>query len=198
MPPRMILTKTQSHSDMNITDKCVESYGRLKNLKLAGEEIGVPWQTVYVKLKAANVPVAGDKPRYGTSRDRLAAKSEKSFMEFVPFAKDMNRRKFQSKIDFNVLGYGVDIKAANKKRSSPKAKTFNWCFSLKKQELVADFFVCFAYEGDDIKHALLVPGEIARNYTSLSLSCSSRSKWWDYEVNPKELAKFFKDLKKAA
>lgn len=38
---------------MQEIDKCIESYRRLKNLKLVGAEVGVPWQTVYVMLRAA-------------------------------------------------------------------------------------------------------------------------------------------------
>lgn len=183
---------------VDIKKRCIESYSRLKNLKLVGQEVGIPWQTVYVHLKNAGVAVTGDKARYGTERDRLAAKAEKAFMELVPFAQDMNRRKFQSNIDFKVLGFGVDVKSANKKRSSPKAKTFNWCFSLKKQSITADFFVCFAYEDGEIKHSFLVPGEVARHYTSLSIACATKGKWWDYEVDPKSLASFFRSLKSSA
>lgn len=44
--------------------KIIESYSRLKKLKLVGDETGIPWQTVYVRLRANNVPVTGDKARY--------------------------------------------------------------------------------------------------------------------------------------
>ena len=53
-----------------IIDKCIESYSRLKNLKLVGLEVGIPWQTVYVYLKQAGIAVTGDKSRYGSVTDR--------------------------------------------------------------------------------------------------------------------------------
>jgi hypothetical protein len=180
---------------MDVRQKCIEAYERHKHLGLAAQEVGISWQMVYVHLRNSDVPVTGDKARYGTDKDRLAAKAEKSFLEFVPFAEDMNRKKFQSKVDFRVLGFGVDVKASSKKKASLKTKTFKWSFSLKKQELIADFFVCFAYEEDDIKHVFLIPGEIAKNYQSMSVSCSTKCKWWVYEVKPAELADFFKSLK---
>ena len=57
-----------------IIDKCIESYSRLKNLKLVGLEVGIPWQTVYVYLKQAGISVTGDKSRYGSATDRVAVK----------------------------------------------------------------------------------------------------------------------------
>ena len=36
-----------------IEQACIASYGRLKNLKLAGAELGIPWQSVYVHLRRA-------------------------------------------------------------------------------------------------------------------------------------------------
>ena len=71
---------------MDKRDACIESYSRLKNLKLVGLELGIPWQTVYVHLRAAGVPVTGDKKRYGSDTDRLAAKAEALFAELVPAA----------------------------------------------------------------------------------------------------------------
>lgn len=38
---------------MKDQEKCVESYSRIKNLKLVGIELGIPWQTVYVHLQNA-------------------------------------------------------------------------------------------------------------------------------------------------
>lgn len=180
---------------MNKTEMCVAAYQKHKHLKLAGEEIGVPWQTVYVHLRLAGIPVVGDKSRYGSASDRLAALSEAEFVKLVPAARNQNKTLFQSKIDFFVHGYGVDVKASRPKRQSRKAKTRRWAFSLKKQELVADFFVCFAY-GDDgeIEHAFLIPGEIVRHYSTLSIAATKIGKWWAYKIEPGALNEFFDSL----
>lgn len=178
-----------------ITQQCVEAYARHKHLKLAAKDVGIPWQTVYVHLRNAGVPVVGDKLRYGSDKDRLAAKAEQLFLDLVPFATNLNRKKFQAKLDFGVRGYGIDVKASRLKRSGHAVKAADrWSFSLKKQELLADFFVCLAFEGDDLRHILLVPGEIARHYTTMSVSKRTRSKWWDYEIQPEDLAPFFRAL----
>ena len=90
----------------------VESYSRLKNLKLVGKEVGMPFQSVYLVLRKAGVSVTGDKSRYGSETDRLAAGAEREFMSLVPDAKNMNEVQFQSKIDFDVHGVTVDVKSS--------------------------------------------------------------------------------------
>jgi hypothetical protein len=172
---------------MGKTEACIHSYRRLKNLKLVGEELGIPWQTVYVHLRNANEPVTGDKLRYGSDKDRMAARAEVEFLRLVPFAEDQNRASFQSKVDFNVKGYGVDVKSSTKRND-------RWAFSLKKQELIADFFACFAYADDGSYLLLLIPGDVCRKYQSVSLSARTRTKWWDYSIESAELAPFFRSL----
>ena len=51
-------------------------YEKHKNLKLAANELGVKWQTLYVQLRNRGVPITGDKSRYGSDKDRLAARAE--------------------------------------------------------------------------------------------------------------------------
>jgi len=174
----------------DIQAKCVESYRRIKNLKLVAEEIGIPWQTVYVHLRAVGEPVTGDKSRYGSDKDRLAARAERIFSQYVPEAVNQNDFEFQAKVDFKVGPYAVDIK-------SSKWRDNRFCFSLKKQELVADFFVCFAFHDDGRFHVLAVPGELCRFMQSISLSTLTRSRWWDFEIEPEELSDFFKQVQRA-
>ena len=164
--------------------KCVESYRRLKNLKLVANEVGIPWQTVYVHLRAAGEPVTGDKLRYGSDTDRFAAKAERVFQDLVPLAESQNEKKFQSKVDFMVGRYSVDVKASRYRHD-------RWAFSLKKQERIADFFVCFAFDEADGYRVIVIPGEVCRKFQTISLSGRSHTKWWDYEVEPSALAGFF-------
>jgi hypothetical protein len=179
---------------MNTQQKCIEAYARHKNLKLAGQEVGIPWQTVYVHLKKAGVPVTGDKARYGSDTDRLAAKGEEYFKSWVPFADDQNKKQYQSKFDFVVSGFKVDVKSSTPKRSNKNSKTTRWAFYSKKQESIADFFVLIGFNNDQPAHVWLVPGEIARRYTTISISAFAKCRWWDYAVLPEELPDFFKQL----
>ena len=181
-----------------ITQQCIEAYSKHKNLKLAANDVGIPWQTVYVHLRKANVPITGDKLKYGSETDKLAARAEQRFLRLVPEAQDQNTRQFQSKVDFVVNGMSVDVKAS-RLHSAGSGQSRRWAFSVKKQEFCADFFVCFAYEqeGDAVSAVLLVPGETARKHSTISLP-QAGGRWRDYEVQEADLASFFSDLRQTA
>ena len=178
-----------------IEQACVEAYGKLKNLKLVGGELGIPWQTVYVHLRRAGVPVTGDKARYGCAKDRLASFAERLFSEDVPEAIDANATQFQAAIDFTVNGWSVDVKAAcllGFKSDAPR-----WGFSINKQKDKADFFVLYALdsaESRNVEHVFLMPNEIATAKTTISIPKTMNSKWADYEVCQSDLLVFFDGL----
>lgn len=183
---------------MTNEERCVDLYRKYKNLKIVGSKLGIPWQTVYVILKRNNISVCGDKLRYGSNSDRLAAISERNFIDLVPNAINQNRKSFQSKIDFMVNGYGVDIKASNRKTVG-KSNISTWAFSIKKQEIIADFFVCFAMENENIKYTLLIPSEISKNYSTIRIGDGKNSikgKWWDFIIDKNYLNDFFMKLPK--
>lgn len=179
---------------MNIEQQCIQTYQEVKHLKTTGDILGIPWQTVYVHLRNNGVAVTGDKERYGSEADRFAARSEKEFQILVPMAQPQNRFKFQAKFDFLINGLKVDLKAARPK-SYTKGGCCRWSFSLKKQVFEADFFVCLAFCKDEyIKHCLLIPADIAKGYSSISLSPTG-TRWWEYEVEPSDLVAFFEGVK---
>jgi hypothetical protein len=180
-------------------EPCVARYRELKNLKLVGAELGIPWQTVYVRLKRAGEPVTGDKARYGSATDRLAARAERWFKRAVPDAEDQNQTAYQAKVDFTVGGLGVDVKVSRPRPT--RTGVIQWSWSIKKQEAVADFFVCVALNsrGDDpgVHCALLIPGALARNYTTLRASHDGEAltgKWADYACSSLELRAFFSEI----
>lgn len=185
----------------DIVSQCIDSYSRLKHLKLTADEVGIPWQTVYVHLKKAGIPVVGDKSRYGSVTDRFATKAELRFKESVKFAVDNNESEFQSSVDFSVLGYTVDVKAAalkdshfNKRKGKYDAP--RWGFCINKQRDTADFFVLYAYDkdGESVEHVFLLPNEIATAKTTISISASLKSKWADYKIEESELPDFFASI----
>lgn len=183
---------------MDTVQRCIESYRRLKNLKLVSDEVGIPWQRVYVHLKNAGEPVTGDKLRYGNDRDRLAALAESMFEELVPFAENCNAKKYQAKVDFIVNGQQVDVKASMPRQLNKRYAAKSWSFSFKKQSLICDFVCCFCMNSDrSIKYVLLVPSEFFAGLSSVSVSCCGDSKWLDYTIDKSELAEFFKSLKTA-
>lgn len=150
------------------------------------------WQTLYVHLRAAGVPVTGDKARYGSATDRLASFAEGLFSGDVPDAVDSNASQYQASIDFTINGWSIDVKAA-----TPSNDLERWAFCINKQKDIADFFVLYAF-GDqhskEVRHVLLLPREIATAKTTISLPVTMKSKWADYELPRSELAGFFAEL----
>ncbi len=175
-----------------------DAYSKHRNLKLAADELGIDWQTLYVQLKKEGVAVTGDKLRYGSDRDKLAATAEAKFKELVPAAVDMNSLEFQSKWDFEIGAIKVDVKCAMPTQRNKKYAAKGWAFSFKKQSLLCDFICCFCMsEGRSVQHVLLVPKEFFAGLQSITVSCEGRSKWLDYSVKPNELASFFAGITSA-
>lgn len=173
----------------------VLAYRKHMNLKLAASELGIAWQTLYVRLKKLGEPVVGDKLRYGNDRDKLAAKAEVLFKALVPYAVDHNRLQFQAKYDFDVAGFKVDVKASKPRQLHKKFSALSWAFSFKRQALVCDFIVCFCMDEDGAaEHILLVPSEFFRGLQTVSVSRDGGSKWLQYKISSEELAPFFAEL----
>ncbi len=177
-------------------DVCISAYEKHKHLKLAADEIGMKWQTLYVRLRKNNIQVTGDKTKYGSMSDKIGARGERDFSKLVPDAVDQNESQFQAPIDFVVNGVTVDVKASQRRLGNKNCKNERWAFSIKKQESSCDFFVFMAYtkNHESLERVFLVPGDICRFLSSISITCSGSSKWHDYEVSPNELSVFFNDL----
>ena len=177
-------------------NECIAAYEKHKNLKLAANDIGMKWQTLYVRLKKNNIAVVGDKAKYGSLADKIGAKGEKHFMSLVPDAKDQNVSKFQAPVDFDVWGVLVDVKASLKKSSSKTTSAMRWAFSISRQVSSSDFFVFFAYdaEGVLVEKVFLIPTEMVSHLQTISISTAGGSKWNDYEVESSELAPFFSEI----
>lgn len=175
-----------------------QAYAKHRNLKAAAAELGVPWQSLYVRLRKAGVAITGDKQRYGAARDRTGAKGEEIFKGLVPIAEDLNRSNYQSKFDFVVCGFTVDVKTSHRACRQKPSKSQSWSFSVRKQSAAADFFACVCLSEDGgVERILLVPGELAYGMQTISVSCTGNSKWLDYEVAPTDVQPFFVALQSA-
>jgi hypothetical protein len=171
------------------------AYEKHKHLKHAANELGIPWQTLYCRLKAAGIPVTGDKLRYGNDRDKLAAHAEAAFKRLVPSARNANGEKYQAEIDFVVGGLKVDVKASMPRKLNAKYPAESWAFSFKRQSSKCDFFVCFCMDEEkQPEMVLLVPREFFDGLQTISVTRLGQSKWKDYQIKPDELAPFFADL----
>lgn len=170
----------------------VLAYRKHMNLKIAAAELGIAWQTLYIRLKKLGEPITGDKLRYGADRDRLGALGESEFHRLVPFAQNGNSATWQAKVDFSVMGWAVDVKASRPRQLNKRYAAKSWSFSFKRQSLACDFICCFCMDDDrTVTNVLLVPSEFFAGLQTVSVSCHGWSKWLDYRIEPDQLGQFF-------
>lgn len=165
----------------------IACYDKHQNIKNAALELGLKWQTLYYQLKKAGHKIIGNKAKYGSDKDKLASRAEQEFLNLIPYAKDMNQEKFQAHYDFEVKGLKVDVKASTLKKISQNQQRY--VFSIKRQEMLADFVVCFCYEDGELDDCLLLPKE-AIKYTK-TISFTKGGKWAEYQITPQEIKAFF-------
>jgi hypothetical protein len=180
---------------MKSIDEMIESYGRHKNLKIASDELGMNFQTLYWHLKKAGISCSGDKERYGSAKDRFGAAAELEFQKIIPYAEDQNKTRFQPKVDFLVNGVKFEIKSAKRQCLGVGAGGDRWSFSIKKQIEEADFFVLFGFSrSGDVESIFLVPAELIASKTTVSVSCNGSSKWHDYSLSKEGLAAAVREI----
>lgn len=168
------------------------AYQKHMNLRLAAQELGMSFQTLYFRLRKQGVAVVGDKSRYGAAKDKLGALGEQYFASFVPCAKNMNGLQFQAKHDFEVAGQKVDVKASKPNPAGHKSGARRWAFAFKRQTYTSDFHVCFCLHYDaTIAKTLLIPTALVEGIQTVSVAVSGQSKWLEFEVTTDELTRFF-------
>jgi hypothetical protein len=171
------------------------AYEKHRHLKRAADELGIPWSSLYSRLRSQGVPVAGDKLHYGSDRDRLSALAEAQFKKLVPDAVHKNATEWQARYDFDVRGHKVDVKASMRRQLNKKYQALSWAFAFKKQSMVCDFICCFCMnDAREIEKVLLVPREFFAGLQTVSVSCHGDSKWLDYAIDPDDLSEFFRSL----
>jgi len=178
------------------TEQCIEAYKKHEQLFAAADELGMPWQTLYSRLRKAGFSVTGNKSKWGSEKDRFAAKGEACFRSIVPEAVDQNDEAFQAKVDFLVHGIKVDVKSAKAKKSNARFDGKRWAFSLKKQLEEAEFYVLFCYcdQGKHLQDCYLIPRDMIIGLQTISIPCTSKSKWRQFSVNPDCLSDFFREM----
>jgi hypothetical protein len=184
-------------------EELYSKYMEYKNLKLAAKDLNMPWQTLYWNLKKLGYDVMGDKKKYGSANDKLAAHAENYFNQLVPHAINQNVKRFQSKFDFKVGEYKVDVKSSTRKiQNSNRQNTSGyqrWMFGLKDHQYQCDFLACVCYSGKDteefgeVEKILLIPKEFFQNYQTISVACT-KSKWDDFSISQEGLSTFFSGL----
>lgn len=180
-------------------DKMVSLYQEIKNLKLVGKEMDIPWQTVYWWLKKEGVSVSGNKSLYGGTKDQIGLIGERLFRKSFPDAEDQNDKSYQPLFDFMLRGLKIDIKTSFPRDSKARGSKvlYRWGFNTKRQQS-ADYIICYCMSGDfenyELAKILLIPNEFINNIQTVSVSCQGFSKWLEFEITEDELKSFMDSL----
>lgn len=185
--------------EREVVDKMISLYQEVKNLKLVGQEMSIPWQTVYWWLKKEGVSVSGNKSAYGGIKDQIGLIGERLFRKLFPKAEDQNERFFQPEFDFLLGGLKLDVKTSFPRDSKARSNTviYRWGFNTRRQQN-ADYIICYCMDGEledyRVSHILLIPNEFIVGMQTISVSCKGKSKWLDFSVTENELKEFINSL----
>lgn len=180
-------------------DKMVSLYQEIKNLKLVGKEMDIPWQTVYWWLKKEGVSVSGNKSAYGGVKDQIGLIGERMFRKTFPEAEDQNEKSFQPEFDFFIKDLKLDVKTSFPRdmKSRGTKVLYRWGFNTRRQQN-ADYIICYCMDGDfedyTLNCILLIPNEFIVGMQTVSVSCKGRSKWLDFVITEDELKQFIDQL----
>ena len=199
---------------MGKRDLIIEAYLRTGSVKAACAEVGMMPYNAYIILKTAGVMKIEDKRNYGTTIQRYAADAEAEFQKLVPFAMPANKviRANNPIYDFDVQGMKVDVKLCidrpSKQRKSVIDKNgnsklvkggSNYAFNTANhhdKDGHPDFYAVFICDSGKISkgyRVLLIPDELVGDAKTVNFSKDEKADWWNFEIQPSELAQFFAD-----
>lgn len=182
----------------------VESYKKYKCFKKACFDAQLSALVGYKILKMSKHFNIDDRLTMGTAGSRLGAKYEKEFMRLVPKAIPINELRLNNpKFDFIINDFTVDVKASSLiKRTRKNGDTyFEWHIKMVRgkaeQEKGAQFYAVFCVHDDNEDYDIyLIPSELFIGVAggSIKQGMEKESDWWDFRIEPSELAQFFDDL----
>lgn len=172
-------------------DEVLDSYKRLGSIPAVTQETGCPPYIVFKWLKFRKMLKPTDGMKYGSASSKKGFEAEVEFKKLVPFAMPANEH-LQSNcpsFDFDINGCSVDVKLSGIR----SGKRYEFKTSGRKH-FSCDFYVVFCLTGESISEGyrlLVIPAEIADTVGAISIA--EKSKYWDFEIQPTELAEFFSD-----
>ena len=186
---------------MYTREQVIECYQQHGNIAAVTHATGCPPYIAYKWLAMARLLRPQERANYGTQGNKLSALAEMEFKKLVPFAMDANRHLQNNNpvFDFDVGGQTVDVKW------SKLGKKGVYIFEVAANKAYApDWFALFCGHADAIDervfkdsqyHLVLLPAAVVMGMAQLRFPAKgSKSKYWEFEIPPAELAGFFKDF----
>lgn len=181
------------------------AFNRCNDVAQACAETNVkPWRAL-PWLQKSNLLQSSDRLVYGTAHQQYGRQAEIEFSRLVLDAIDCNEniRENNPAYDFVLEGLKIDVKCG-----MPRGRRGEWSFnpersSYKKRDrnrLHADVFVLFAMTGKtftDGYRLFLFPSAMVLDLTVVSITPDLPSRWWDFEIEPDELAEALHEMARA-
>lgn len=172
-------------------EEVLDSYQRLGSIPAVTQQTGCPPYIVFKWLKFRKMLKPTDGMKYGSASSKKGFEAETEFKKLVPFAMNANENLQNNcpSYDFDINGTTVDVKLSGiRKGGKYEFKTSG------RKHFSCDFYVVFCLTGESITEGyrlLVIPAEIADTVGAISIA--EKSKYWDFEIAPAELAEFFSD-----
>jgi len=180
---------------MYTREQVIHQYQRLGNIAAVCLETGCPPYIAYKWLKIGKVLKTNEAARYGTNGQRQGALAELEFQRLVPFAMSTNR-ELQANcpaFDFDINGTTVDVKF------SSLTGTGRYVFRTAQTKLLRPDWYCAFLADPELQElvsgryrVVVIPDEAVQSVKSVSLA-KTGGRYWDFEINPKDLAGFFRE-----
>jgi len=182
---------------MYTREQIIKSYQRTGNIKSVCIETGCPPYVAYKWLKISKLLDAQESTRYGTNGQKQGALAELEFKRLVPFAMPTNKMLENNcpAFDFDINGTTVDVKFCSLCNSNGR-----YGFRTAQTKHLRPDWYCAFLANPDIKELipgkyriLVIPDAMVQHIKSVSLH-SNGGHYWDFEIKPNELAKFFREF----
>lgn len=174
----------------------LRAFSRLNDVAQACAETNVkPWRAL-PWLQKANLLHGTDRLVYGTAQQQYGRQAEIEFSRLVLDAIDCNEnlRENNPAYDFVLEGLKIDVKCG-----MPRGRRGQWEFTPERssdkkrgrKKVYPDAFVLFALTGkvfEDGYRLFLFPAAFVLGQTMVSITPDKPSRWWDFEIEPDELA----------
>lgn len=184
----------------------LSAFNRLNDVAQACTETNVkPWRAL-PWLREANLLKGTDRLVYGTAQQKYGREAEIEFGRLVLDAIDCNEniRENNPAYDFVLNGLKVDVKCG-----MPRGRRGQWEFTPERssekkrggKKIHPDAFVLFAMTGKTFADGYLLflfPASLVLGQTMVSITPDKPSRWWDFEIEPDELADALHEMARAA
>lgn len=92
------------------------------------------------------------------SKVSLGQQAERDALRFL-FIREENKMPYKHPFDYKAWGLRIDIKSARIKEDN---SAHQYCFRVKREKHVSDFYLCMCYKNEELQNAYLLPSCVCK------------------------------------